>query len=156
MAIETSISSKKNTQNHLLLDRDEVLARRKKYWALRRAQDVLLSLLALSVLWPLMLITAIVIYIESPGASPIFVQNRIGRDGKVFKFYKFRSMIPDAEARLAELMDENEMEGPAFKMKDDPRITKIGKFIRRSSIDELPQRYVCPPGTSQRKTIYRP
>lgn len=139
MAMETPVAPKKNAPNCPLLDREEVLARRKRYWMNRRAQDILLSLLALSVLWPIMLITAIAICIESPGASPIFVQDRIGRDGKLFKFYKFRSMIPNAEARLAELMDKNEMEGPVFKMKDDPRITKVGKFIRKSSIDELPQ-----------------
>ena len=139
MTIETPAVPEMSTQKRSLLDREEVLARRKRYWMFRRMQDILLSLLALSVLWPVMLITTIVICIESPGASPIFVQDRIGRDGKVFKFYKFRSMVPNAEARLAELIDKNEMEGPTFKMKDDPRITKVGKFIRKSSIDELPQ-----------------
>lgn len=123
----------------ILLDREQILQSSRRYWRLRRIQDVVLSLFALAVLWPLMLITAIAIVIDSPGASPIFVQTRVGRDGKLFKFYKFRSMCPNAEEKLEALLKYNEMDGPAFKMKDDPRITRVGKFIRRSSIDELPQ-----------------
>lgn len=120
-------------------DRDTILNRDRRYWVLRRAQDIFFSLLALLVLWPAMLIVALVIFIDSPGASPIFVQKRVGRDGKVFHFYKFRSMKPNAEALLKDLLEKNEMDGPAFKMKDDPRITRVGKFIRKTSIDELPQ-----------------
>lgn len=112
---------------------------RKTYWILRRGQDILLSLIALLLLWPVMLIVAVVVVIDSPEAGPIFAQDRVGRDGKVFRFYKFRSMIPNAEAKLAELLEKNEMEGPAFKMKEDPRITRVGKFIRKTSLDELPQ-----------------
>ena len=123
----------------VLLNRDEVLAKRKRYWPIRRGQDIILSFLALFVLWPVMLILALIIWIDSPKASPIFAQDRVGRDGKVFRFYKFRSMIPDAEEKLDGLLAENEMEGPAFKMKDDPRITRVGKFLRRTSLDELPQ-----------------
>lgn len=126
-------------QELTILDRDEVLEKRKHYWIIRRGQDILLSLLALLVLWPFMLITAVVIYLDSPGASPIFSQERVGRDGKTFRFYKFRSMVPNAESKLEELLKYNEMEGPAFKMKDDPRITRVGRFIRKTSIDELPQ-----------------
>ena len=122
-----------------LLNRDEVLAKRRRYWPIRRTQDIILSLLALLVLWPLMLVLALIIWIDSPKASPIFTQDRVGRDGKQFRFYKFRSMIPDAEEKLDVLLTENEMEGPAFKMKDDPRITRVGKFIRKTSLDELPQ-----------------
>lgn len=122
-----------------MLNREEVLRRRKGYWFIRRAQDILISSLALLLLWPLMLVIAIIIVIDSPGASPIFVQTRVGRDGKHFNFFKFRSMCPNAEEKLAEILDQNEMEGPAFKIKDDPRITRVGKFIRKTSIDELPQ-----------------
>ena len=122
-----------------LLNREEVLQRDRHYWKLRRVQDVVLSLVALAVLWPLMLIVALIIVIDSPGASPIFSQTRIGRDGKPFTFYKFRSMRPNAEQELENLLPYNEMNGPVFKIKDDPRITRIGRFIRRSSIDELPQ-----------------
>lgn len=124
---------------HVLMNREEVLARRKKYWRFRRVQDVTISLIGLAVLWPLMLLTALLIVIDSPGAGPIYVQNRVGRDGKVFRFYKFRSMIPRADQKLEELLEYNEMTGPAFKIKDDPRITRVGRFIRKSSIDELPQ-----------------
>ncbi|MBO5128838.1 MAG: sugar transferase [Oscillospiraceae bacterium] len=122
-----------------LLDREEVLNRAKKYWCLRRFQDIVLSIVALIVLWPLMLIVALVIVIDSPGASPIFSQVRAGRDGKEFVFYKFRSMKPGAEAELDSLLDQNEMQGPVFKIKRDPRITRFGRFIRMTSIDELPQ-----------------
>lgn len=123
----------------IVLDRDTVLHKNRRYWFLRRMQDVLLSGVALLVLWPIILIFVVAIWIESPGASPIFVQDRVGRDGKAFRFYKLRSMIPNAEAKLEALLDQNEMEGPAFKIKEDPRITKIGRFIRKTSIDELPQ-----------------
>lgn len=122
-----------------LLDRDAVLRRDSRYWKLRRFQDVTLSLLALLVLWPAMLVVALIIVIDSPGAGPIFSQTRIGRDGKPFTFYKFRSMRPNAEQELEALLPDNEMDGPVFKIKDDPRITRFGRFIRRSSIDELPQ-----------------
>ena len=122
-----------------LLDRKTVLHADRWYWKLRRFQDVVLSTLALLVLWPAMLVVALIIVIDSPGASPIFAQTRVGRDGKEFTFYKFRSMKPNAEKELDELLPYNEMEGPTFKIKDDPRITRVGRFIRKTSIDELPQ-----------------
>ena len=120
-------------------DRKEILRTKRLYWMGRRAQDVFFSLLALIVLAVPMAIVALVIWIDSPGASPIFSQDRVGRDGKIFKFYKFRSMVPNAEAKLKEVLDQNEMDGPVFKMKNDPRITRVGHFIRKTSIDELPQ-----------------
>ena len=92
-----------------------------------------------------MLITAIAVIIvgplvklESPGPL-FFSQKRVGKNGRIFKIYKIRSMYQDAEERKKELMAQNEMDGLMFKMKDDPRITKVGKFIRKTSIDELPQ-----------------
>ena len=124
-----------------LMERDKILHRGRNYWRLRRIQDIILSCLALAVLWPVMLIIALIIVIDSPGASPIFSQTRVGRDGKEFTFYKFRSMIPNAENKLDELLPENEMCGPVFKMRDDPRITRVGRIIRKCSIDELPQLY---------------
>ena len=129
----------KEASAKVILDREKVLRSRRRYWVLRRGQDILLSLFALIVLWPIMLIVALAVWIDSPEASPIFAQERVGRDGKVFRFYKFRSMVPNAEEKLKELLDQNEMEGPAFKIKDDPRITRVGKFIRKTSLDELPQ-----------------
>ena len=142
MAIKRSCAEgrlQKMAVKERLLEREAVLENGRKYWFVRRLQDVVLSTLALLVLWPLMLVIALLIVIDSPGASRIFSQIRVGRDGKEFKFYKFRSMCPDAEAKLEALLDQNEMEGPAFKIQDDPRITRMGKFIRRTSIDELPQ-----------------
>ena len=122
-----------------MLDAGEIQSSKKLYCAVKRGQDILLSALALLILWPLMLVLALVIYIDSPGASPFFVQERIGLNGKSFRFIKFRSMVPDAEKKLHALLDRNEMDGPVFKIKRDPRITRVGSFIRRTSIDELPQ-----------------
>ena len=121
------------------LDRKQVLESRRLYWVIRRGQDIVFSLLALVVLAIPMLIVALAIWIDSPGASPVFSQDRVGRDGKVFKCYKFRSMVPDAESKLQEVLLQNEMDGPVFKMKDDPRVTRVGRFLRKTSIDELPQ-----------------
>ncbi len=122
-----------------LMDRDAILREDRRYWSWRRIQDVILSILGLAMLWPLMLLVSAVIVIDSPGAGPIFKQTRVGRDGKEFVFYKFRSMRPNAEAELEELLPYNEMEGPVFKIRNDPRITRVGRFIRKTSIDELPQ-----------------
>lgn len=124
---------------HEQLDRKEQLHSKRRYWVLRRAQDIVFSGIALVVLSPVMLLVALAVYIDDPKGSPIFSQIRCGRNGKPFKFYKFRSMCVDAEAKLDQLLQQNEMDGPAFKIKDDPRITRVGKFIRKTSLDELPQ-----------------
>lgn len=110
----------------------------KGYIGLKRTTDILLSLGALVCLSPVFLITALAIKMEDKGPV-FFTQPRTGKDMKPFQMYKFRSMYVDADKRLKELMKENEQTGHAFKMKNDPRITKVGKFIRRYSIDELPQ-----------------
>ena len=81
----------------------------------------------------------LLIVIDSPGASPIYTQYRVGKNGRVFKFYKLRSMVPEADQMLDSLLDQNEMEGPAFKISNDPRITRVGRVIRKTCIDELPQ-----------------
>ena len=100
--------------------------------------DFILSYVLLVVLAPLFLITGLLIKITSPG--PIFfVQERVGLNKRRFRLYKFRTMIADAEQKLAEVEHLNEVSGPVFKIKDDPRISGIGKFLRRTSIDELPQ-----------------
>lgn len=122
-----------------LLDREKVLRDARKYWMLRRTQDIVLALGALIALWPLMLVVAVAVMADSPGAGPIFAQRRVGRDGKEFTFYKFRSMKPNAEDELPALLEQNEMDGPVFKIRRDPRITRVGRFIRATSIDELPQ-----------------
>lgn len=107
------------------------------YEIVKRIFDVVMSIFALIVLSPLLLIVSLIILFD--GGKPIFSQTRLTKGGKEFKMYKFRSMRLDAEEHLKEFMDQNEMEGPAFKIADDPRVTKFGKFLRRSSIDELPQ-----------------
>ena len=134
-----AVQEKTAAQNRTLLDRQAVLSEKRLYQIIKRIQDMLLSAFALIVLLPVLLIIALIIVIDSPGAGPIFVQTRIGRDGKPFKFYKFRSMCPNAEQKLEELMHLNEMDGPVFKIKEDPRITRVGSFLRKTSIDELPQ-----------------
>lgn len=109
------------------------------YQFCKRTFDIVCSLVGLIVLLLPLLIISLIIVIDSPGASPIYMQERVGKNGRRFKFYKFRSMVPNAEKMLEQLLDKNEMEGPAFKIKHDPRITRFGHFIRRTSIDELPQ-----------------
>ncbi len=104
----------------------------------KRTMDVVGALVGLAILSPLLLAVATVIRLTSPG--PVFFrQQRSGRGGKPFEMIKFRSMVVDAEARKQGLMDQNEQDGPAFKITNDPRITWIGKLIRATSIDELPQ-----------------
>lgn len=108
------------------------------YEICKRIFDVVMSVLALILLSPLFLITAIAIRLQD-GGKAIYSQVRLTKGGKEFRMYKFRSMRVDAEDLLDTLMDQNEMDGPTFKMKDDPRITPVGRFIRKTSIDELPQ-----------------
>ena len=104
----------------------------------KRVMDILLSGLGLLILSPLFLILAIVIKLTSRG--PIFyMSRRCGKDKRIFNFCKFRSMVRDAERKLGELQSKNEMDGPVFKIKNDPRVTRIGRFMRRFSVDELPQ-----------------
>ncbi|WP_097033171.1 sugar transferase [Clostridium tertium] len=116
------------------------IARRESilYKTTKRALDIIGSLLGLVILSPLLLIVAILIKLESRGPI-VFSQKRIGLNGKEFQMYKFRSMVENAEELKEKLAKQNEMSGPMFKMKADPRVTKVGKFIRKTSIDELPQ-----------------
>lgn len=109
------------------------------YRIIKRLFDIAFSLLVLICLLPLHLVIALAIWIDDPHASPLFFQEREGRHGKMFRMVKFRSMYADAEERLGELLDANEKDGPVFKIKGDPRITRVGKFIRKTSLDELPQ-----------------
>ena len=114
-------------------------APKKNFWVKKRAFDIVASLLALIVLSPFLLIIYILIFVDDPKASPVFRQKRIGRHGKEFTMYKFRTMVANAEQIRGELADKNEMDGPVFKIKEDPRITKIGKFLRKTGIDEILQ-----------------
>jgi lipopolysaccharide/colanic/teichoic acid biosynthesis glycosyltransferase len=104
----------------------------------QRQFDVMVATLALLILLPVLLLIAVAIKLCDGG--PIFYrQRRIGRDQQPFDMLKFRSMRPDAEKLQAQLMAQNEADGPVFKMKNDPRITPVGRFIRKHSLDELPQ-----------------
>ncbi|WP_342044826.1 sugar transferase [Bacillus sp. OTU530] len=109
------------------------------YLLAKRLIDIVGVICGLLVLSPVFLIVTLCIKLEDPKGPVFFKQIRIGKDGKEFYMYKFRSMVTDAEKRLEELLKHNEIQGAMFKMKDDPRITRIGKFIRKTSIDELPQ-----------------
>ncbi len=109
------------------------------YLAVKRCFDIVFSLLCIIVFTIPILFVMLLIVIDSPGASPIYTQYRVGKNGRVFKFYKLRSMVPEADQMLDSLLDQNEMEGPAFKISNDPRITRVGRVIRKTCIDELPQ-----------------
>lgn len=112
--------------------------KRKKYLVAKRIYDIIFSLLALIILLPFFLLIALIIKIDSKGAI-FFKQLRTGKDGKPFVMYKFRSMCVNAETMREDLLEQNEMDGPVFKIQKDPRVTKFGRFMRRTSIDELPQ-----------------
>lgn len=117
-------------------------AKIKRQWGYaltKRIMDLFLACLGLIVISPIILWVAYKIRKEEPNSSVIFKQKRVGRNGKLFTMYKFRSMCVDAEAQLEDLLDKNEIEGAMFKIKEDPRVTEFGKFIRRTSLDELPQ-----------------
>ena len=144
LTVEDTLTDAVHTKKSASLDENSIsgfiqLRPKPVYEFFKRLQDIVLSLSALIVLAVPMLILAVIIYIDSPGASPFYVQKRIGKGGKEFNFWKFRSMIPNADKQLDKLLHKNEMDGPVFKMKNDPRITRVGKFIRKTSIDELPQ-----------------
>ncbi|MGN0622274.1 MAG: sugar transferase [Porcipelethomonas sp.] len=104
----------------------------------KRLFDIVSSFCALVVLSPVMVLIAAAVFLQD-FHNPFFVQTRLTKDGKKFRMLKFRSMCVDAEEKLSELQELNEADGPVFKIEDDPRITAIGKFLRRTSLDELPQ-----------------
>ncbi|MBS5981017.1 MULTISPECIES: sugar transferase [Clostridium] len=127
----------------LNLDNNRIMLEKKKlsrntYEFLKRLMDIICSMSALIVLAPILIVVAILIKIESKGPV-IFSQERVGINNKKFKMYKFRSMVVNAEDMKEKLEKQNERKGPMFKIKNDPRVTTIGRFIRKTSIDELPQ-----------------
>mgnify|MGYP001436628938 CR=1 FL=1 len=122
------------TRHHRVVVNDK-----KGYLIAKRIMDICGALVGLICLSWLFLIVALLIKLEDPKAPVFFKQVRVGKDGKEFYMYKFRSMVTNAEELLESLLHLNEVSGAMFKMKDDPRVTKIGKFIRKTSIDELPQ-----------------
>lgn len=109
------------------------------YHFFKRFFDELLSIIAIILLIPIFVITAILIKIDDPNGPIIYSQIRIGKDGHPFKMYKFRSMVINADRKLKVLLDRNDVDGAMFKMKSDPRVTRVGRVIRKYSIDELPQ-----------------
>jgi lipopolysaccharide/colanic/teichoic acid biosynthesis glycosyltransferase len=121
------------------IDPNEVILRGRAYLVAKRVMDLTLILLALPILLPVFITLALLIKIESPDGPIIFSQSRTGKDGKRFKMYKFRSMVPNAEELKKELAHLNELKWPDFKITDDPRVTRIGNILRRTSLDELPQ-----------------
>lgn len=127
-------------ENFVILEQNfsDTCKRSFEYYFIKRLVDIIGSLMGMIVLIPVFIIVGILIKLESKG--PIFFhQKRVGLKGKEFKMYKFRSMIVNAEELLDKLKEKNEMTYPMFKMKDDPRVTRIGRFLRRTSIDEMPQ-----------------
>ena len=111
----------------------------KAFWRKKRVFDIIVSVIILIFATIPILLVALAIFIDDPHGSPFFKHIRIGRHGNRFNMYKFRTMYVDAEKRKQELMEQNEMDGPVFKIKDDPRITRLGKIFRKLSVDELPQ-----------------
>ncbi|KAB2382658.1 sugar transferase [Bacillus toyonensis] len=125
-------------ENNIELDLKKVNAS-KGYLVAKRCIDFIGALCGLILLSPVFLIVAVLIKYQDPKGPVLFKQIRIGKDGKEFYMYKFRSMVVDAEEKLKDLLKHNEVSGAMFKMKEDPRVTRIGKLIRKTSIDELPQ-----------------
>ena len=109
------------------------------YSFMKRTLDIILSLAGLIFLTPLFIVVAVWIKLEDPDGSVFFKQNRVGKDETLFPMFKFRSMVSNAEALKQQLMSQNEVEGAMFKMKNDPRVTRVGRILRKTSIDELPQ-----------------
>ena len=131
------------------------------FWAQKRLFDIFFATLILLFFLPLMFIIAIIIVIDDPSAGPFYKQIRVGRHGKEFYMYKFRTMRANADKMIDDLAKQNEMDGPVFKMKEDPRITRVGKYLRKLSLDELMQFFnvlkgdmtlVCTPST----LVFRP
>ena len=119
----------------------EYLLHKKGYLVAKRLIDIIGSIVGVVLTIPFIFIVGIAIKLEAKSlkAKVFFVQDRVGKDGKLFKMIKFRSMQEDAEEQLKNLLHKNEVKGAMFKMKNDPRVTRVGKFIRKTSIDELPQ-----------------
>ena len=109
------------------------------FWKQKRLFDIFFATLILLFFLPLMFIIAIIVVIDDPHGGPFYKQIRVGRHGKEFYMYKFRTMRVNADKMIDELVKQNEMDGPVFKMKEDPRITRAGKILRKLSLDELMQ-----------------
>ena len=122
-----------------ILSPSKNLNKKPVYTFFKRVFDIFFSSLSIILLSPIFLMIAVAIKVDDPKGSVIYVSDRVGKNGIIFKFYKFRSMCADADKIYHDLQHANEASGPIFKMKDDPRVTKVGKFLRKTSLDELPQ-----------------
>ncbi|MFP4978193.1 sugar transferase [Paenibacillus sp. CN-4] len=122
-----------------MLQAKEGIKEAESYLVMKRMIDIFFSALGLLVLLPLFILVAVLIKLEDPKGKVFFRQTRVGKDEKPFSMYKFRSMVSNAEELKKQLLEQNEVSGAMFKMKNDPRVTRIGRFIRKTSIDELPQ-----------------
>lgn len=121
------------------LELKKKIKNQKRYLIAKRIIDIFGSLIGILLFLPIFLTISLLIKLEDRNGSVIFKQRRVGKDGKIFYIYKFRSMVTNAEKLLNQLLDQNETTGAMFKMKDDPRVTRVGHFIRKTSLDELPQ-----------------
>jgi Sugar transferases involved in lipopolysaccharide synthesis len=143
MSMQKSIVESRTSYNVNTSDESEnvhsFLEGRRYYLFMKRLIDIFGSLVGIIFLSPVELLIALAIKIENPNGKVIFKQCRVGKDGKPFYIYKYRSMVPNAEKLLDNLLDQNDTTGPMFKMKEDPRVTRVGRFIRKRSLDELPQ-----------------
>lgn len=142
--MQTGESKKNYVARHNNFDdadaiRREDVNKRFFYHLFKRIFDEILSITALLILSPLFIGVAVLIKFDDPKGPIFYSQIRIGKNGCPFKMYKFRSMVVNADDRLKKLLDFNEVEGAMFKMKSDPRVTRVGKIIRKYSIDEFPQ-----------------
>lgn len=136
--LQTLLECSTNEERSFLLQ-NTYGSNRRSYWIQKRTFDVIVSFLSIVLLSPLFLLLALIIFLDDPKGSPIFCQTRVGRHKKYFTMYKFRTMYVNAEERLHELSAMNERSGPVFKIEHDPRITRFGTFLRKTSLDELPQ-----------------
>lgn len=136
--LKTKSPVKREGSQLIWLDKEKIRKQR-GYDFVKRIIVFFAGIVGIILISPIMLWIAYKIHKDEPGAPVIFAQKRVGRNGKLFTMYKFRSMCVDAEERLDGLVDKNEIKGAMFKIKEDPRVTEFGKFIRRTSLDELPQ-----------------
>ena len=145
VSLESSALEKTFTRHEVFLGMDTTLLttvrQRKGYLFAKRIVDLILSATGLVVLSPLFLLIALAIKLSSPKGAVFYPWHVLGKNGRPFVGYKFRTMVPDADQLKQELLGFNEMQGPVFKMRNDPRITRLGRFLRKFSLDELPQLY---------------
>ncbi|OFI45915.1 UDP-phosphate galactose phosphotransferase [Floricoccus penangensis] len=138
LEIERANMNKERSYTQTIINTED-LNSKKFFKFVKRIADIGISSVGLLISLPVIAITAIAMKIEEPKGPVFFSQTRIGKNEKEFTMYKVRSMCVDAEKKLHNLLEQNELQGAMFKMKEDPRVTKVGKFIRKTSIDELPQ-----------------